>query len=36
VVDVAGGEHAVHLAGRLDQQVLGGRGAADRVEQRQA
>src|SRR4029077_15386313 len=36
VVDVAGGQHAVHLAGGLDQEVLGSGSAADRVKQRQA
>src|SRR6185312_5243067 len=36
LVEVAGGEHADDLAGRVDQQVLRGRGAADRVEQRHA
>ena len=36
LVEVAGGEHAEDLAGRVDEQVLGGRGAADRVEQRHA
>src|ERR1700733_3458610 len=36
LVKVAGGEDADHLAGRLDEQVLGGGSAADRVEQRHA
>src|ERR1700747_1219588 len=30
-VDITGGQHAVDLTGRLNQQVLRGRGPADRV-----
>src|ERR1051326_5058821 len=32
-VDVAGGQHPVNLAGRLYQQVFGGGGLADGVQQ---
>src|SRR6202034_2568893 len=33
LVEITGREHAEDLSGRVDEQVLGGRGAADRVEQ---
>src|SRR6202035_3984724 len=34
VVEVTGREYPVHLAGGLDEQVLGGRRPADRLDQR--